>query len=127
VLLLLIGIFMGSVMGVVQVTVQRAAGLSALGAAAASIQFSRSVGAAIGTALVGTVLFAALALSDPGAVDAFNNLVQRGSEAISTVPVEQQRIFHAAIVHAFGVAFFAIAMFAAIGLGLAWSHPERNL
>ncbi len=65
VLLFCNGLFMGTVMGVVQVTVQNAAGTASLGSAAASVQLSRSIGAAAGTALVGTVLFATLALGDP--------------------------------------------------------------
>jgi EmrB/QacA subfamily drug resistance transporter len=51
------GLFMGTVMGVVQVTVQSASGALRLGEAAASVQFSRSIGAAFGTALVAAVLF----------------------------------------------------------------------
>jgi predicted MFS family arabinose efflux permease len=48
-LLLLHELFMGTVMGVVQVTVQSASGPRRLGEAAASVQFSRSIGAAFGT------------------------------------------------------------------------------
>ena len=44
VLLLFTGLFMGTVMGVVQVSVQSAAGQLRLGEAAASVQFSRSIG-----------------------------------------------------------------------------------
>src|SRR6185312_2586342 len=51
----------GPAMPVVQMTTQTVAGPRYLGAAAASVQFSRSVGASIGTALVGAVLFALLA------------------------------------------------------------------
>src|SRR5262249_32114603 len=75
-LLFLNGLFMGTVMGVVQVVVQNAAGLSMLGAAAASVQLSRSVGAAAGTAIVGTVLFATLALSDPQSAALFATMVK---------------------------------------------------
>ena len=74
------GLFMGTVMGVVQVTVQNAAGLASLGSAAASVQLSRSIGAAVGTALVGTVLFATLALSDPETAGLFATLVQQGPD-----------------------------------------------
>ncbi|MGA3137854.1 MAG: MFS transporter, partial [Xanthobacteraceae bacterium] len=48
-------IFMGTVMGVVQVTVQAVAGQRMLGTGAAMVQFSRSVGAAFGTAAVAAV------------------------------------------------------------------------
>ena len=53
-------------MPVVQLTVQLVAGRANLGAAAASVQFSRSVGAAFGTAIVGAVLFAVLSATDRG-------------------------------------------------------------
>jgi hypothetical protein len=46
-----IACFMGTVMGVVQVTVQAVAGQRMLGTGAAMVQFSRSVGATFGTAL----------------------------------------------------------------------------
>ena len=66
VLLFCTGLSMGTVMGVVQVTVQSAAGVASLGSAAASVQLSRALGAAFGTALVGTVLFAVLTWTRPG-------------------------------------------------------------
>src|ERR1700719_2091708 len=59
-------LFMGTVMGVVQVTVQAIAGQRMLGAGAAMVQFSRSVGAAFGTAAVAAVLFFVLAAGGPG-------------------------------------------------------------
>src|SRR3546814_19408313 len=49
-------IFMGTVMGVVQVTIQITAGPGKLGAAAATVQFSRALGAGTGTAVVAAVL-----------------------------------------------------------------------
>ncbi|HYZ22682.1 MAG TPA: MFS transporter, partial [Rhodopila sp.] len=61
----------GTAMPVVQMTVQTVAGPRFLGAAAASVQFSRSVGASFGTALVGAVLFAVLAARDPHAAAMF--------------------------------------------------------
>ena len=78
VLLFCTGLSMGTVMGVVQVTVQSAAGVASLGSAAASVQLSRALGAAFGTALVGTVLFAVLTWSDPDAANLFGAMVARG-------------------------------------------------
>src|SRR6266576_746242 len=74
------GLFMGTVMGVVQINVQSAAGPQMLGAAAASVQFSRSVGAAFGTALVAAVLFATLAWTDAEAARLFGMMVQQGAD-----------------------------------------------
>lgn len=126
-LLLLIGLFMGTVMAVIQVTVQRVAGKGLLGAAAATIQFSRSVGAALGTAIVGAILFATLGFSDPEALRIFKAAVQEGSSAFGTLSSQQQMLIRAEMGHAFGVAFSSITIFLIVALGLAWSHPERRL
>ena len=80
-LMLAIGLFFGTVMGVVQVTVQTAAGSLRLGEAAASVQFSRSIGAAFGTALVATVLFAVLSFKNPQAASVFASMVEQGQVA----------------------------------------------
>ena len=68
----------GTAMPVVQMTVQIVAGPRFLGSAAASVQFSRSVGASFGTALVGAVLFAVLAARDAQTASMFASLVQQG-------------------------------------------------
>ena len=65
-------------MGVVQVSVQSAAGQLRLGEAAASVQFSRSIGAAFGTAMVATMLFAVLTLKNPEAARVFASMVEQG-------------------------------------------------
>lgn len=127
VLLFLLGLSMGTVMTVVQLTVQRVAGRALLGAAAASIQFSRSVGAAVGTAIVGTVLFASLALSEPMVSEMFRAIVQEGPQTFSNLPASQQAMLRTELSHTFGIVFFFIALFTATALALAWSHPERRL
>jgi hypothetical protein len=114
-------------MGVVQVTVQNAAGSASLGSAAASVQLSRSIGAAVGTALVGSVLFATLALSDPGAAPLFASLVQFGPVALETLPAPRQAVILAEVAVAFRNAFLTIALFAGVGAVLAWTIPTRRL
>src|ERR1039458_6185391 len=89
-LLLCNGMFMGTVMGVVQVSVQSAAGPLQLGEAAASVQFSRSIGAAFGTALVATVLFAALSIRDPEVARIFATMVEHGRHVGAALPTVQQ-------------------------------------
>jgi EmrB/QacA subfamily drug resistance transporter len=125
VMLFLTGLFMGTVMGVVQVTVQNAAGKASLGSAAASVQLSRSIGAAVGTALVGTVLFAALAASDPRAGEVFAALLGRG--ALADPAALDSPVLRGQIATAFQAAFLTIAAFAAAGTALAWSIPARRL
>jgi MFS family permease len=125
VLLFFNGIFMGTVMGVVQVTVQNAAGQASLGSAAASVQLSRSIGAVGGTALVGTVLFATLSLSDPQTLHVFEALLGRGTVADPSLLTSVR--LRGEIGVAFQAAFLTIAAFAATGMVLAWWIPARRL
>jgi predicted MFS family arabinose efflux permease len=119
------GLFMGTVMGVVQITVQNAAGPQSLGTAAASVQLSRSIGAVGGTAVVSTVLFASLALSDPQALPLFEALLGRG--ALPDAAILSSAQLRAEIGMAFQAAFLTIAAFAAGGTVLAWWIPARRL
>ncbi len=127
VVLFSIGMFMGTVMGVVQVTVQNAAGPTSLGRAAASVQLSRSIGAAVGTALVGALLFATLALGHPDAAPLFGELLRKGGTALQSVPPERLALLQADLARAFRVSFLCIAGFAVLGACLAWSIPKRRL
>lgn len=127
VLLLLIGAFMGTVMGVVQVTVQTVAGQARLGEAAASVQFSRSIGAAFGTALVATALFATLALRNPEAARAFAAMVEHARHVGPALSPIQQASIQTDIADAFRVAFFVIAAFTASGFFLALTNPLRRI
>jgi EmrB/QacA subfamily drug resistance transporter len=124
-LLLWNGLFMGTVMGVVQVTVQSESGPVKLGEAAASVQFSRSVGAAFGTAIVTAVLFAALSIRSPEAARAFTTMVEHGGA--SALAPGQLVAVQADIAEAFRAAFLSIAGFTAIGIVLAMSIPLRRI
>jgi EmrB/QacA subfamily drug resistance transporter len=119
------GLFMGTVMGVVQVTVQNAAGAASLGSAVGSVQLSRSVGASAGTALVGTVLFASISLGDPETARVFAQLVEDRHGSMTAIA--GQATVYADIARAFRAAFLTIAAFAATGAVLAWSIPMRRL
>jgi EmrB/QacA subfamily drug resistance transporter len=121
------GLFMGTVMGVVQVNVQSVAGPQMLGAAAASVQFSRSVGAAFRTALVAAVLFATLARVDPEAARLFGATVQQGGDVLARLPGVRQAVLRSEFDEAFRAAFLTIAAFSALGLVLAWFTPLRRI
>lgn len=124
-LLIWIGLFMGTVMGVVQVVVQSASGLQRLGEAAASVQVSRSMGAAFGTALIATVLFAALSIKHPETAGVFAAMMEHGEPTASSPA--QQILLHAEIAQAFRIAFWSIAGFTALGSLLAFSIPLRRI
>jgi EmrB/QacA subfamily drug resistance transporter len=120
-------LFMGSVMGVVQVTVQNAAGRERLGAAAASVQLSRSVGASFGTAAIGMILFVTLASMDPDGAHVFITMIEQGASALDALPAGRHAIVHGEIAQAFRAAFLTIAAFTA-GCGLlALTNPAKRL
>ncbi len=121
-----VSLSLGTAMPVVQMTVQQVAGPSMLGAASASVQFSRSVGAAVGTAIVGAVLFALLAANDRDTASHFADLVERGPEVLASLPPLRATMVRVEIADAFRGAFLVIAAFAAGALGLAWSIPVRK-
>jgi EmrB/QacA subfamily drug resistance transporter len=126
-LLLWNGLFMGTVMGVVQVTVQSASGLARLGEAAASVQFSRSIGAAFGTALVAFLLFAVLTLRNPEAAGAFAQMVEGTNNAGSAIAGPHAAALVADITSAFRAAFLLMAGFEALGFVVALFHPLRRI
>jgi sugar phosphate permease len=126
-LMLIDGLFFGTVMGVVQVTVQSASGPRRLGEAAASVQFSRSIGAGFGTAIVATVLFAVLSIKNPDAARAFANMVQHAHGLAPTLPPDQRAAIQADIAEAFTAAFLTIASFTTAGFFLALTNPLRKI
>jgi len=121
------GLCMGTVMGVVQVTVQSASGPRMLGEAAASVQFSRSIGAAFGTATVAAVLFAVLSASDRDTAGLFGTMMEQGAGVLSSLPLARQAIVQSEIASAFRAAFLVIAGFAGAGALLAISIPLRRI
>jgi hypothetical protein len=118
---------MGTVMGVVQVTVQGAAGGERLGAAAASVQLSRSVGASFGTAAIGMILFVTLAIIDPDGARLFGAMVEQGASAAEALAPERRLIVQTEISGAFRAAFLTIASFTAGAALLALTNPARRL
>ncbi len=123
----LTSIGLGTAMPVVNVTVQTIGGAKHLGSAAASVQFSRSVGSALGTALVGVVLFASLTLTDGTTAALFRDLVERGGVVLTGLSAARQTMVQTEIADAFRAAFATVDVFAVLGLVLAWSIPTRRL
>ena len=126
-LLLGISVFMGTVMAVVQVTVQTVAGTAMIGAAAGSVQFSRSIGAALGTSVVSAVLFVALVHADPDAARQFGQMVEMGPRVAANLAPARMGVIRLEVADAFRAAFLAVCGFAAVAAGLAWTIPLRRL
>ena len=117
----------GTAMPVVQTTVQLLAGPGQLGAAAASVQFSRSIGSAVGTAMVGAMLFGTLTAMDTSTAHLFGLLVEEGPRALAGIAPARLAVVQAEIGQAFRAAFLTIAAFAGMGALLAWSIPMRRI
>jgi hypothetical protein len=111
----------------VQVTVQSAAGPLQLGEAAASVQFSRSIGAAFGTALVATTLFAVLSIKNKEAADVFAAMVEHTNQVGPPLPAERLAAIQTAIAEAFRAGFLLMALFTTAGLFLALTNPLRRI
>src|SRR5690606_36342875 len=119
-------IFMGSVMGVVQVIVQSEAG-ALLGTAAASVQLARSIGAATGTAIVGVVLFTAIAATGTEISDNLMAILQGSEEALARITPAVEATIRSDVATAFRSVFVTLAIFAAIAGLLAWLIPRRRI
>jgi hypothetical protein len=85
------------------------------------------VGASIGTALVGAVLFAVLAARDSETAAMFARLVQQGPTALSLLPMPQQLMVRGEIADAFRAAFLTIGCFTTVGMLFAWWLPVRRI
>ena len=120
-------LFMGTVMGVVNVTVQSAAGPRMLGAAAGSVQFSRSVGASLGTAIVGAVLFLSLSITDREAAALLGTMVERGPDVLARFDAAHRAVLEVEIANGFRAAFLTVALFTSCALVLAWTNPARRI
>jgi predicted MFS family arabinose efflux permease len=112
---------------VTQITVQVAAGPARLGAAAASVQFARSLGAASATALLGALLFGSLAAENPRAAELFSRLVREGAGLLPTLPAEARAMLAEGLASGFRAAFLGAAVLVALGAVLAWRVPMRRL
>jgi EmrB/QacA subfamily drug resistance transporter len=125
--LAVVAIFQGTAMPVAQIVAQIMGAPNLLGAAAAAVQLTRSVGSAVGVALVGAVLFGILAHTSPDMAAQFSVLVERGPEAMVGLSAEARAALQLGVAHAFRGAFLTIALFAAMGAALSWTMPLRRL
>jgi hypothetical protein len=125
-MLAIVALFQGTAMPVAQITAQSLAPLTMLGAAAASVQLSRSVGSAVGVTIATSVLFMMLALNASTATT-FADAVHHGPAVLDGLPAGLRATVAARIDGGFTAAFLAIAVFAAVNAALALTSPLRRL
>lgn len=128
VLLGVVSIFLGTVMGVVHVTVLSEASSKVLGAASGLIQLSRSLGAATGTAIVGIVLFSVVLSLVPELSGDLSRILQNaGTDEAGALAPSLAISGREAISHAFGYVFMVIGGFGILGSIIAWTIPRRSV
>jgi MFS family permease len=110
-----------------QITVQVAAGAGRLGAAAGSVQFARTLGAAIATTLLGALLFGRLAAGDAGLAALFARLVREGPGLLPALAAAERAALRQGLTEAFRAAYGGAALLAAAGSWLAWRVPIRRI
>ncbi len=126
-LLALTSIGFGTAFPMVQVTVQSAVGRERLGSATASVQFTRALGAATGTALMGAVLFGALVASGGAAAELFVALVNQGPAALAGLSEAARGEFNAALGTAFRAAFLLAAAMVAVAAWICTRVPLQRI
>lgn len=118
-----VGLFMGTVFSIIQITVQAAAGEKSMGQAAGSVQLSRSLGAGLGAACASLVLFGVIGRAGPEAISYFAQAAaNRPPDAISDTVV-----FGGHISSGFRFLFLLLAAFALVAMIMAWTMPLRKI
>ena len=121
-----VGIGLGMVMPPTQVTVQMAAGRDALGAATGLISLSRALGGACGVALAGALLFALIDAPADRAAAVLHRALEGGAGTLTAMPESLRTELAERIGGAYRAVFMLLAVFAAIGAGLAWTIPTSD-
>lgn len=122
-----IGVGLGTVMPPTQVSVQHAAGRTALGAATASIAIARAIGGAVGVALVGAVLFVVVGKTGGSATTTLNAALEGGPTFIAHLSPADRSALAGQLDHAFRIVFAMIAIMTGLGAAVAATVPKPDL
>ncbi len=121
-----VGMGLSMVMPPTQVVVQHAAGRDALGAATATIAFSRSVGGAVGTAIVGTLLVALLGASGTGLPVSIDRAIEAGGGNREALSQADREALVSRLDGSYRVIFLVLAGIAAAGAAVARTVPQPD-
>jgi len=126
-LTMLAGIGLGTTMPPTQVIVQTAGGRASLGSAVASISVSRSIGGAVGVALIGAVLFGVVGRNDAPLASILPQIAESGGRFLATLPAVQRDAIAAHLDGAFRIVFGVLAVFTCVGAYAASKVPAQRL
>lgn len=120
-LALLLGMGIGLVMQVLVIAVQNSVDYGDLGVATAGSTLFRSIGGAVGTAILGAVFVAAVAHAMAPGVEIPN------LQEVTQMPPEARAEYAAVFTQAMALVFRVAAVVGLVGFALAWLLPERHL
>jgi hypothetical protein len=124
----LLGIGIGMSMPVMLVAVQNAAEPRDIGVATAAVAFSRSLGGSFGTAILWSVLLAAVERHlAAGGSDLGTALLQGGPDAIAHLHASQRALLIPALVQSFHLVFGIAALIAAASIATTFFLKEVPL
>ncbi len=127
-LTLLAGAGLGTTMPPTQIIVQSAGGAASLASAVASVSVSRSIGGALGVAIVGAVLFVLVGRQDALLASVLPQIAEsRGRVSRRRSPTQQRQAITAHLGDAFRVVFLVLAAFTCVGAYAASKVPVQRL
>ena len=127
VLTLLAGAGLGTTMPPTQIIVQSAGGSASLASAVASMSVSRSIGGALGVAIVGAVLFVLVGHQDALLASVLPQIAESRGAFLATLPEAQRQAMTIHLGAAFRVVFLVLAAFTLIGAYVASKVPAQRL
>jgi EmrB/QacA subfamily drug resistance transporter len=126
-LTLLAGAGLGTTMPPTQIIVQSAGGTASLGSAVASVSVSRSIGGALGVAIVGAVLFMLVGGEDALLASILPQIAESGGTFLATLPDAQRQAIASHLDSAFRIVFVVLATFTLVGAYAASKVPAQRL
>jgi hypothetical protein len=121
------GAGLGTTMPPTQIIVQSAGGTASLGSAVASVSVARSIGGALGVAIVGAVLFVLVGREDALLASVLPQIAESGGTFLATLPQVQREAIVAHLDQAFRTVFIVLAVFTYIGAYAASKVPMQRL
>jgi EmrB/QacA subfamily drug resistance transporter len=126
-LTLLAGAGLGTTMPPTQIIVQSAGGTASLASAVASVSVSRSIGGALGVAIVGAVLFMLIGREDALLASVLPQIAQSRGAFLAGLPEVQREAITSHLGDAFRVVFLVLAAFTCVGAYVASKVPVQRL
>ena len=110
-----------------QIIVQSAGGTASLGSAVASVSVSRSIGGALGVAIVGAVVFVLVGGEDALLASILPQIAESGGTFLATLPDVQRQAIASHLDSAFRIVFVVLAAFTLVGAYAASKVPAQRL